>query len=134
MINAFDNARPAKSTYIGKAVGLLVVFLTSAAGFAADSDVDSDSLIVDRTGGVWICESGHRLQAGVCVEVIVPDNAYATNRVYGDVWMCNRGYRRDGDACIQFMMPEHAYLNSPRGHDWRCNPPYRKRADLCVAP
>ena len=131
MIEALDDARQTKSSYIVKAFGVFVALFISVAGYAASIEVDSDGALVERVGGGWKCETGHRLEAGICVKVVVPDNAYATNRAYGDAWMCNRGYRRNRDACMKIVLPEHAYLNSPRGDDWECHRGYRKGESSC---
>ncbi|SIO54905.1 hypothetical protein SAMN05444722_3431 [Rhodovulum sp. ES.010] len=83
-------------------------------------------------GGGWHCTLGYRVNAGDCVAIDVPDNAYATGRSYGAGWACKRGYQEVGGAsCEAIPVPENAFLRSS-GFDWQCDRGYRQDRETCV--
>lgn len=61
-------------------------------------------------GPGWECDAGFRETDGACNAIVLPANAYPTNRSYGPGWECNRGYTEAGNACEKIEIPENAYL------------------------
>ena len=43
-------------------------------------------------GEGWECDRGYRRGGDVCLAIVVPENAYATNRTYGAGWECLHGF------------------------------------------
>lgn len=82
-------------------------------------------------GDGWECNIGFRLNENACVAVVVPQNAYDTNRSYGSGWECLHGFRRTGEAaCVAVEVPEGGFLD-PSGERWRCLRGYIKVDDTC---
>ena len=82
-------------------------------------------------GDGWECDIGYRLNAGNCSAVIVPKNAYETNRTYGRGWECFHGFRVEGDAdCVAVAVPEGGFLE-PSGERWHCLRGFIKLDDTC---
>lgn len=82
-------------------------------------------------GDGWECNIGFRLNENDCVAVVVPQNAYDTNRSYGSGWECLHGFRRtDEAACVAVEVPEGGFLD-PSGERWRCLRGYLKIDDTC---
>lgn len=84
-----------------------------------------------RYGEGWECNSGFRLNEDACDAVIVPENAYETNRTYGPGWACLHGYRvLDNIACVEVIVPDGGFLG-PSGERWHCSRGYLKVDDIC---
>lgn len=82
-------------------------------------------------GKGWDCIIGYRLVDGACLELEVPDNAYATGRSNGPGWACRRGFRsEDGVTCEAIFVPENAFLKSS-GHGWQCERGFAERDGRC---
>lgn len=82
-------------------------------------------------GDGWECNIGFRLNENSCVAVVVPQNAYDTNRSYGSGWECLHGFRKtDEAACVAVEVPEGGFLD-PSGERWRCLRGYIKVDDTC---
>ncbi len=76
-------------------------------------------------GDGWECNSGFRIDGEICVAVMVPEHAFATNRTYGAGWECLHGFVESPEAtCIAVVVPNGAYLE-PSGKSWRCARGYR---------
>ena len=82
-------------------------------------------------GSGWECDGGYREVEGACAAVIIPTNAYPTNRSYGQGWECDRGYREVDGACVAVEVLANAYFISV-GNRWRCNRRYRAINASCV--
>ena len=87
----------------------------------------------NKYGTGWFCDPGYREQDGECKAIVIPPNAYATNKSYGRGWECNRGYLLTNGACVRIEVPPNAYLDMTSGRRWRCERGYRARAQECVA-
>ncbi|WP_306025417.1 hypothetical protein [Oceaniradius stylonematis] len=87
----------------------------------------------ERTyNGGWDCDIGFRLTDGLCVQLDLPANSYATGRSYGTGWACRRGFEEvEAKACAAIFVPENAFLRSS-GFDWQCERGYREDQDMCV--
>ncbi len=82
-------------------------------------------------GDGWECDIGYRLDAGSCAAVIVPKNAYDTDRTYGRGWECFHGFRAEGEAdCVAVVVPDGGFLD-PSGERWHCLRGFIKRDDIC---
>ena len=83
-------------------------------------------------GEGWECDRTYRRQGDKCLAVVVPENAYATNRTYGVGWECLHGFQEVNDAsCRKVFVPEGGYLD-PSGRSWNCLRGYMKADDLCL--
>lgn len=83
------------------------------------------------TGG-WECNPGFRETNGECLEIVIPENAYSTNRAFGKAWECRRGYRQvDGASCVRIEIPSNAFL-SFTGNGWECDRGFRRVGKKCV--
>ena len=67
---------------------------------------------LDPSGQRWSCLRGYMKVDDICIEVVVPDNAYLSADSYGAAWLCNRGYQVEGDTCVAIAVPENAFLNA----------------------
>lgn len=82
-------------------------------------------------GEGWECDLSYRLAGNQCVAVIVPENAYATNRSYGAGWECHHGFRDvNGDTCVEVTIPSGGYLDAS-GQQWKCLRGFRKVGKAC---
>ncbi len=82
-------------------------------------------------GDGWKCDIGYRPDAGSCAAVIIPKNAYETNRTSGRGWECFHGFRADGDAdCVAVAVPDGGFLD-PSGERWHCLRGFIKLDDIC---
>ena len=82
-------------------------------------------------GEGWECNFGYRLIGDNCAAVVVPENAYETNRAYGLGWECRHGYREvDETACVAVVVPEGGFLD-PSGERWHCLRGFFKVDDTC---
>ena len=58
-------------------------------------------------GDGWVCALGFRQNADACLAIIVPENAYTTNRTYGSDWACLQGFRDvDSVSCREVVVPD----------------------------
>jgi hypothetical protein len=71
-------------------------------------------------GTGWECNLGYREVNAGCAAIMVPANAYPTNRPYGEGWECAQGYRQINGTCEAIVVPSHAYLNAS-GDRWECD-------------
>ncbi|CUH65449.1 MSP1 EGF domain 1 [Thalassovita gelatinovora] len=114
-------------------IGLIVAVLLLALpafGQTADQPMPENASAKSYGDG-WECNIGFRLNEDTCVAVIVPQNAYDTNRSYGSGWECLHGFRRtDEAACVAVEVPEGGFLG-PSGERWRCLRGYIKVDDTC---
>ena len=84
-----------------------------------------------RYGEGWECDRGYRRDGDACLAIIVPENAYATNRTYGTGWECLHGFQDVDEAtCLEVVVPDRGYLD-PSGKSWSCLRGYMKVDDLC---
>lgn len=82
-------------------------------------------------GDRWECNTGFRAEDGSCLRIIVPADAYPTNKSYGKGWQCQRGYTEvNRESCMIFAIPENAHL-SASGSTWLCERGYRRNRDTC---
>lgn len=89
---------------------------------------------LDPSGQRWRCLRGYIKVDDICLEVVVPDNAYLSADSYGAAWLCNRGYQDEGQTCAAIAVPENAFLNgSEYGQPWTCERGYFERDDTCEA-
>lgn len=111
---------------------ILAVFLSALTALAQNTiQPMPENASAKSYGGGWECNVGFRQSGTICFAVIVPDNAYSTNRTYGLGWECLRGFRKTEDAnCIAVKVPEGGYLD-PSGERWRCLRGYIKVDDTC---
>lgn len=80
----------------------------------------------------WECNIGFRLAGDNCVAVMVPENAYGTNRTYGLGWECLHGFREVGKvACLAVAVPDGGFLD-PSGERWHCLRGFLKVDDTCL--
>ncbi len=116
-------------------ISLIVVFLLLALPAFAQSATQPmpENASAKSYGDGWECNTGFRLNENACVAVIVPKNAYNTNRPYGSGWECLHGFRNtDKAACVAVEVPEGGYLD-PSGERWHCLRGYIKVDDTCQA-
>lgn len=114
---------------IGSIIAILLLALPAFAQTAAQPMPENAS--AKSYGGGWECNIGFRLNENDCVAVIVPQNAYETNRSYGSGWECLHGFRSiDKTACVAVDVPEYGYLD-PSGERWRCLRGFIKVDDTC---
>lgn len=82
-------------------------------------------------GDGWECDPSFRAEGDKCTAVLVPENAYLTNRNYGAGWQCHHGFKEVGGAsCLEVMVPAGGYLD-PSGKNWDCLRGYRKTDNNC---
>ena len=83
-------------------------------------------------GDGWECVRGFRRDGDACLAIIVPENAYATNRTYGSGWACLHGFQEvDGATCREVVVPDGGYLD-PSGKSWSCLRGYMEVDDNCL--
>jgi hypothetical protein len=110
---------------------LAVILLFTPAFAQTDAPPIPENASAKSYGDGWECNIGFRLDENACVAVIVPRNAYDTNRPYGSGWECMHGFRRtDETACVAVEVPEGGFLD-PSGERWRCLRGYIKVDDTC---
>ncbi len=84
-----------------------------------------------RYGEGWECNIGYRLIGDSCSAIVVPENAYETNRTRGSGWECHHGYREvEGTACVAVLVPDGGFLD-PSGERWHCLRGFVKIDDIC---
>lgn len=82
-------------------------------------------------GDGWVCDPSFRIEGDQCTAVVVPENAYPTNRTYGLGWKCLHGFEEVADAsCVEVFVPTGGYLD-PSGSRWGCLRGHRKIKDTC---
>ena len=82
-------------------------------------------------GDGWECDIGYRLKNWDCLAIVIPANAYETNRTYGSGWECHHGFREvDETACVAVVVPDGGFLD-PSGERWRCLRGFVKVNDAC---
>lgn len=90
---------------------------------------------LDPSGKSWSCLRGYTQVNDLCVEVVLPANAYLADNTFGSVWLCERGYQRVEQTCAPIEVPENAYLDgSSYGKKaWTCERGYVEREGACEA-
>ncbi len=82
-------------------------------------------------GSGWDCDKSYRVNGKKCIAIVVPENAYPTNRPYGAGWKCNHGFKQvDEASCLQVVVPRGGYL-SASGENWECLRGNLKVGDSC---
>ena len=115
--------------FVGSIIAVMLLALPAFAQTAALTMPENAS--AKRYGSGWECNIGFRLNENACVAVVVPQNAYETNRSYGSGWECLHGFRgTDEAACVAVEVPEGGFLD-PSGERWRCLRGYIKINDTC---
>jgi len=110
------------SAYICASVFIMLTFAAPAYPVNGAQSVHQNTH--ETRYGTWGCNPGYRERAGVCVEVVIPENAYPTGRPYGLGWACHRGYRAvDGTRCDPVAIPDNAFLQAS-GYGWQCERGY----------
>lgn len=51
-----------------------------------------DGGYLDPSGRSWSCLREFNEVGDLCLEIILPENAYLVNNSYGSAWRCDRGY------------------------------------------
>ena len=98
---------------------------------SAQSEEIPENATANRYSSGWTCDRGYYGVDATCAEVVMPVNAFATNRAYGRGWQCGHGYLETDEKCVSIVVPLNAYLNSS-GTDWSCDRGFRKVSDTCV--
>ena len=109
-----------------------VLMLLAIPGYSQSTSLAvPENASAKKYGGGWECNLGFRQNDGVCTAIVVPENAYPTNRSYGRGWECYHGFRtKDKAECSLVDVPEGGYLG-PSGERWRCLRGYVKVDDTC---
>lgn len=82
-------------------------------------------------GDGWECDIGYRPLGEACVAIVIPENAYETNRTYGLGWDCHHGYRQvNNTKCVEVVVPDGGFLG-PSGERWHCLRGFFKVDDTC---
>ncbi|SMX25707.1 hypothetical protein [Boseongicola aestuarii] len=82
-------------------------------------------------GKGWECNAGFRPSEGRCVTIVVPQNAYATNRTYGRGWACHHGFSvSDKKECLAVFVPDGGFLDAS-GERWRCTRGFARVGETC---
>lgn len=117
--------------------GLFIGLIAAVLLFALPAFAQSAPLPIPENASAksysdgWECNTGFRLNENACVAVVVPQNAYETNRAYGSGWECLHGFREtDRTACVPVEVPAGGFLD-PSGERWRCLRGYTKVDDAC---
>ena len=98
----------------------------------SNSDQIPDNAHLKSYGDGWECDLSYRIKSGNCVAIVVPENAYATNRSYGVGWECLHGYKEvDQATCTEVIVPDGGFLD-PSGQRWWCSRGYLKKNDTCA--
>ena len=115
--------------FIGSILAVML-FALPAFGQTAGQPMP-DNASAKSYGDGWECNIGFRLNENACVAVVVPQNAYDTNRSYGSGWECLHGFRRTDEAvCVAVEVPDGGFLD-PSGERWHCLRGYAKVDDTC---
>ena len=123
------NTSMVMALFVGSIFAIMLLALAAFSQSGARSIPENAS--AKSYGEGWECNIGFRSSGKLCVAVIVPKNAFETNRSYGAGWECMRGFREiNGSTCVAIVVPEGGYLD-PSGQRWRCLRGYIKVADTC---
>ncbi len=111
---------------------LCALLLFSMPAFAqSTSQSVPENATATSYGDGWKCNAGYRLSGDVCAAVVVPENAYPTNRTYGLGWECLHGFRENDEAtCVAVIVPDGGFLDSS-GERWHCSRGFLKIDDTC---
>ncbi len=113
--------------------GLLIFTAQAFAQSSAQIPVPSipENAHARSFGEGWDCDISFRIVEEQCVAIVIPANAYATDRSYGAGWECVHGYTEAEDGvCMELAVPENAYLEAS-GKSWVCKRSFRKDGDAC---
>lgn len=123
------NTSTVMALFMGSTIAVILLALPAFSQTATQSMPENAS--AKSYGDGWECDIGFRLNGDACIAVVVPQNAYDTNRSYGSGWECLYGFRKTDDAaCVAVDVPEGGYLD-PSGERWRCLRGYIKVDDTC---
>ncbi len=85
------------------------------------------------SGRRWNCLRGYRKIDDICQKIILPPDAFLTDRSNGPGWMCRRGFQAKGDTCVVIEVPENAYLKaSAFGPQWKCERGFAVSRNRCI--
>lgn len=111
-------------------LGALMLFSLPSFSQSAETPIPENAHARSYGKG-WECDQSYRAQGDVCVAIIVPDNAYPTNRSYGSGWECQHGYNEvNGAECAKVVVPDGGFLD-PSGERWQCLRGYLKTYEGC---
>ena len=91
-----------------------------------------DNAKANNYGDGWSCNLGYRENKEGCAAVIVPDNAYPTDRQYGKGWECKRGYLEAEGSCSYINVPKNGYLDYS-GIRVKCDRGFLMTNNICEA-
>lgn len=101
------NTKRSKPGVFGYALLCLAVFaVTADLAFAQEGEGALPENATAKTyGRGWECDGGYRKNAGSCIAVTLPANAYLTDSSYGIGWACQHGYKQDKENCLAVTLP-----------------------------
>lgn len=120
-------------TALALSVLLIVCLLTFTTQSLAQTPIASmpENAHLKKYGDGWECDLSFRISGDLCVAIAVPENAYPTNRAYGNGWNCHHGFVEAKNAsCITVSVPAGGYLDQS-GRGWDCLRGYTKIDDTC---
>lgn len=110
--------------------GFLLVFAAPVFSQSSTSSIPENAHAKSYSDG-WECNLSYRPAGDTCVKIVVPQNAYPTNKPYGTGWECVHGFIEvEGTSCDKVFVPEGGYLD-PSGKRWNCLRGFRKIDDIC---
>jgi hypothetical protein len=129
--------RASPEVYAHAFFALLLLTIACLLTFAGQSRAQSLAASIPENahaksyGAGWECDPSFKIAAGECVAIVLPANAYLTNRAYRKGWECLHGFVEvDGTSCVEFVVPAGGYLD-PTGGKWRCLRGYRETGGAC---
>jgi membrane protease subunit HflC len=84
-------------------------------------------------GSGWECDRGYRKNAGSCIAVTLPVNAYLTDSNHGVGWACQHGFKQNDVNCLPVALPANAFLSGRSGDRWSCGRGFRQQKNYCEA-
>lgn len=126
----FEPDRTGVLALIGMAICFVLIFTAQsiAQSSTASPPVNAHPM---RYGDGWECDLQFRRDGDQCVALVVPENAFPTNRPYGSGWQCRRGFENVDDiSCRAVVVPSGAFL-SASGTSWRCHRGFQKIGKSC---
>lgn len=93
-----------------------------------------DGGYLDPSGESWSCLRGYQKTGDYCREIVLPPNAFLSDRGYGSAWDCDRGYEINGGAYVAIAVPDNAFLNGAGyGQPWTCERGFHQNNGRCDA-
>jgi len=99
-----------RATYLMLFLCLIVALPNHVFAKGVANDIP-DNAKANSYGDGWSCNLGYRENKEGCAAVIVPANAYSTDRQYGKGWECKRGYLEVDGTCSYINVPKNGYLD-----------------------